>query len=214
MILSSSPLPSERTPQLSPMWLAALKNVDYQTAKIWDHPNRVLFKGFALPDPYMLYVSQHTSRPDSTGHLIVWLLLRPGWVTHTTSRSSVCQSAMPQTSIGRLSWYKSVESWAWSNHLRRRHHHHQLEGLRATGVSPHKRTRGPPGKVQRVQKTRPAPNVDANGGDVSISTSPLELVDVLLGTVTSSKRGQCWKKGDLSLSPPLLFAKSFGTYMS
>ncbi len=72
-----SPPASDRTPQLSPVWLAALKGVDCVKEKIWDHPNRILFKGFALPDPLML-TSPDIQKARLERHLIIWLLLRPG----------------------------------------------------------------------------------------------------------------------------------------
>ncbi len=149
-----SPLTSERTPLLSPVWRAALKGVVLKKEEIWDHPNRMLFKGFALPDPFML-TSHEINQARLERHLIIWLLLRPGWLMYTTSRSSVIPSVMPQTQhwksyfvqlSRKLGFEKSISSAPSSS---------AASNTFASNDPSTQTARGRPEKKQKVQKARP-----------------------------------------------------------
>lgn len=80
---------------MSPVWLAALKSVNPDTALIFAHPDRTLFKGYALPDP-AIFTSPDAKQDRIQKNFIAWLLIRPAWITYTTSRQSKAESAMPQ----------------------------------------------------------------------------------------------------------------------
>ncbi len=90
----SSPL----SPNISAVWLTALRNVDARTALILDHPDRTLFKGYALPDPAIF--TSGDAKPDRVQkNMIAWLLICRAWITYTTSRTartSDKEVSMPQ----------------------------------------------------------------------------------------------------------------------
>ncbi len=110
-------------------------------------------------------------------HLIIWLLLRPGWLMYTTSRSSVIPSVMPQTQhwksyfvqlSRKLGFEKSISSAPSSS---------AASNTFASNDPSTQTARGRPEKKQKVQKARPGTTVDELESmfDFNVSTEPVDV---------------------------------------
>jgi len=69
-------------PQANTVWLDALRRVVTDVKRLRDHPDRMLLRGYALPDPHAFL--------NTTNRLAMytacWLMIRPRWINLATNR--------------------------------------------------------------------------------------------------------------------------------
>ncbi len=86
--------PSAFIPHVLPHWSAALASVVTNKDRIVDHPDRTLFKGYAVLDPYIV-VSSNTASDRRARYLIAWIMIRGAWLAAATTRSPKDRQPMP-----------------------------------------------------------------------------------------------------------------------
>jgi len=63
------------------VWMVALESVVADRNRVCDHPNKTLFRGYALPDPHLFLTSGRSAL-----YTICWLTIKPLWLNMATNR--------------------------------------------------------------------------------------------------------------------------------
>lgn len=74
-------------PPLNPLWARALSQVVRQKMLVRIHPDRLLFKGYAIPDTN-IFTSPDVQELRVHKSLISWFIIRDRWLSYTLSRSA------------------------------------------------------------------------------------------------------------------------------
>jgi hypothetical protein len=68
-------------PMPNRVWMVALEKVVADRNRVYDHPNKTLFRGYALPDPHLFLMSGRSAM-----YTICWLTIKPLWLNLATNR--------------------------------------------------------------------------------------------------------------------------------
>lgn len=77
--------------------MVALEKVMADRTRVWDHPDKTLFRGYALPDPHLFLKSGRSAL-----YIMCWLTIKPLWLNMATSRES---------EDGKCSPYPEPQDW-------------------------------------------------------------------------------------------------------
>jgi hypothetical protein len=88
---------SDFAPTANRVWLSALQRVVVDPNRVEDHPNRMLLRGYALPDPHAFLKSSRANI-----YTVSWLIIKPLWLNMATNRTAI---------DGKCSPYPEPQDW-------------------------------------------------------------------------------------------------------
>lgn len=122
-------------PVANGVWSNALRGVVVDRARVKDHPDSTLLRGYALPDPHAFMNTK--TRLDT--YIVSWLMIRPLWLNLATNRTGV---------EGNCSPYPEPQDW--KNFLT------DLHGNMGLGLTPSnsKKSSAPDGVQERDKRRK------------------------------------------------------------